>query len=104
MLCIRLLEMVVNEYITIVEHLEQKKDIENNRIIIEREEFKELLNKYAYITFKQKTKIYKQLNFIVHDKNNYTLPCKIDNKKTERKVVINYETYLTLKPLYDILI
>lgn len=97
----KLLDLVVNEYINIVEYLAQNEPIENNRIIIERELFKELLEKYAYMKFNQKTKIYKQLNFIIHDKNNYTMPYKDTTlKKTVRKVIINYETYSTIKHLF----
>lgn len=98
---IKLLETIVKEFVTIVELLEQYKPIENDRLIIEREEFKNLLEKYAYMNFRQKTKIYKQLNFIIHDKNNYTMPCKTQDKKTARKVVINYQTYLVIKELYN---
>lgn len=96
----RLLEIVTNEYITIVEYLLQNYDIENNRLILERETFKILLEKYGYMTFKEKCKIYKQLNFITHDKNNYTMPCRIDGK-TERKVVLNFDTYLIIEELYN---
>lgn len=96
----KLLEIVVKEFITITEHLQIDNSVENNRIIIEREKFKALLQKYAYLTFKEKCKIYKQLNFIIHDKNNYTMPCRYNNNTT-RKVVINFNTYLTVKQLYD---
>lgn len=99
----RLLEIVTNEYITIVEYLQQIIDIENNRLILERETFKILLEKYGYMTFKEKCKIYKQLNFITHDKNNYTMPCRIDGK-TERKVVLNFDTYLIIKELYNTIV
>lgn len=99
--CIKILEIIAKEFITITEHLAENYDIENNRIIIERNDFKELLQKYDYMNFKQKCKIYKQLNFIIHDKNNYTLPVRT-NTKTERKVVINFETYAILKTLIDI--
>ncbi|WP_395014369.1 hypothetical protein [Robinsoniella peoriensis] len=99
----RLLEIVTNEYITIVEYLLQNYDIENNRLILERETFKILLEKYGYMTFKEKCKIYKQLNFITHDKNNYTMPCRIDGK-TERKVVLNFDTYLIIKELYNTIV
>ena len=74
--------------------------IVNNRIIINREYFKGLLEKNNYMKFKDKTKIYKDLNFILHDKNNYTLPVKDEStKKTVRKVVVNHNTYLTVKSL-----
>lgn len=96
----RLLEIVTNEYITIVEYLLQNYDIENNRLILERETFKILLEKYGYMTFKEKCKIYKQFNFIIHDKNNYTMPIR-NAGKTERKVIINFDTYLMLKELYN---
>lgn len=72
--------------------------IVSNRIIISREYFKGLLEQNNYMKFKDKTKIYKDLNFILHDKNNYTLPVK-DEKKTVRKVVLNHNTYLTVKSL-----
>ena len=78
---IKLLETIVKEFVTIVELLEQYKPIENDRLIIEREEFKNLLEKYAYM--------------------NYTMPCKTQDKKTARKVVINYQTYLVIKELYN---
>lgn len=101
----RLLEILTKEFINIVEYLTEIKPVESNRIIIEREEFKELLEKYHYMKFKDKTKIYKQLHFIIHDKNNYTMPCKnSETKKTERKVIINYDTYLTMKQLYNTVI
>lgn len=97
-----LLELVIKEYISIVESLEEKEPIINGRIIIEKEQFKNLLEKYQYMKFKDKTKIYKELNFIIHDKNNYTLPCRDDEaKKTIRKVVVNYNAYSTIKPLYE---
>jgi len=88
----RLLDLIIQEYITIVELLEQENPVENERIIIDREEFKQLLEKYGY----------KDLNFIIHDKNNYTLPCKNHTlKKTVRRVVINYRAYQTIKHLYN---
>jgi hypothetical protein len=97
-----LLDMVVKEYIVLVELLEQDLPIENNRMILDREHFKGLLEKYGYMTFKQKTKVYKDLNFIIHDKNNYTMPC-LDHtlNKTVRKVVINYTTFQTIKHLFE---
>lgn len=93
-----LLNLIVKEFISLVDKLSTDENIENDRIIIDKERFKSLLEKYAFMNFKQKTQVYKGLNFIIHDKNNYTMPCRI-GKKTERKVVINYKTYLTLKAL-----
>lgn len=98
----RLLELVTKEYLTIVENLEESEPIINNRIIIDREHFRNLLEKYQYMKFKDKTKVYKDLNFIIHDKNNYTMPYKdVALNKTVRKVIINYATYATLKYLYE---
>lgn len=95
-----LLELVIKEYLTIVSNLEDTETVINDRIIIEREYFQNLLMKYQYMSFKDKTKIYKQLNLIIHDKNNYTMPVKDEiTKKTVRKVVINYQTYLLVKQL-----
>lgn len=94
----KLLELVTNEYITIIDNLLISNDIENERIIIDREHFKKLLEKYKYMSFKEKTKVYKDLNLLIHDKNNYTMPCRIDGK-TIRKVVLNYNTYITIKSL-----
>lgn len=94
----KLFELITKEFIFIVETLLVNEDIEDNRIIIDRDYFKRLLEKYKYMSFKEKTGIYKDLNFLIHDKNNYTLPCRQDGK-TIRKVVINYKTYVTLKSL-----
>lgn len=96
----KLLELIIKEYIAIIELLEENESVENNRIIIDRQYFKVLLEKYNYMKFSNKTKIYKDLNFILHDKNNYTLPVRYQNR-TVRKVVFNYETYLTIKKLYE---
>jgi hypothetical protein len=104
----KLLDMVVKEYIAVVERLLIDKPIEKfvgahpNRIIVGREEFKTMLGQYAYMTFAAKTKAYNIMGFIIHDENNYTLPCKdIELKKTVRKVVINYDVYQEIKRLYE---
>ena len=98
----KLLDLVIKEYISVVEVLAKHNAIENDRIITSREDFRELLGKYQYMTFTQKTKIYKDLNLIIHDKNNYTMPHKDKElNKTVRKVIINYKAYLTIKNLYE---
>ena len=98
----KLLEFVTKEYISIVGNLEENEPIENNRLVIDREHFKKLLEKYGYMKFKDKIKVYKDLNFIIHDKNNYTMPCRDSElKKTVRKVILNYNTYTTIKYLYE---
>lgn len=101
----KLLDLIIKEFLSVVEKLEETEDIVNNRIIVEREQFKQLLEKYKYMKFKDKMVVYKDLNFIIHDDNNYTMPVKDENsKKTMRKVVINYKTYLTLKKNFETII
>ena len=96
-----LLEFLLKEYLSIVAKLEETETVKNNRIVIDRDYFRNLLEKYPYITFRDKTKVYKALNLIIHDKNNYTMPCKVKGtRKTVRKVVINYKTYLIIKSYY----
>ena len=98
----KLLDMIIKEFIAIVEILVQDKPVENNRIVVEREEFRQMLEQYGYVTFTAKTKAYKALNFLIHDENNYTMPHKdAELKKTVRKVIINYETYQVVKNLYE---
>lgn len=100
---VMMLELVAKEYLSIVEMLIETEPILNGRIVIEKERFKGLLEKYQYMKFRDKVKIYKDLNFIIHDKNNYTLPVR-SNEKTVRKVVINYNAYVTLKHLYETIV
>jgi len=97
-----MLDLIVKEYIAIVEALEQEHDTENNRIIIDRDDFRKMLERYAFATFSYKTKIYKDLNFIIHDNESYTMPYKDKElRKTVRKVIINYKAYRTIKRLYN---
>jgi len=92
--------MIVREYISVVELLAIDNPVENDRIIVERDEFRKMLEKYAYTTFTKKTGVYKDLNFIIHDNNNYTMPYKDKELgKTVRKVIINHKTYRTIKDL-----
>ena len=56
-----LLEFLLKEYLSIVAKLEETETVENNRIIIDRDYFRNLLEKYPYITFRDKTKVYKAL-------------------------------------------
>lgn len=100
---VMMLELVTKEYLSIVETLTETEVILNGRIVIEKERFKSLLEKYQYMKFRDKVKIYKDLNFIIHDKNNYTLPVR-EHEKTVRKVVINYNAYITLKHLYETIV
>jgi len=98
-----MLNIIAQEYIAIIEALEEEgHEVENNRIVINREEFREMLERYAFATFSYKTKVYKDLNFIIHDNESYTMPYKDKElKKTVRKVIINYKAYRTVKRLYN---
>jgi len=97
-----MLDLIVREYIAIVEALEKENAVEKERIIITREEFRNKLERYAFATFSYKSKIYKDLNFIIHDSESYTMPYKDKElKKTVRKVIINYRAYQTIKQLYN---
>lgn len=96
----RLLDLIIQEYITIVELLEQENPVENERIIIDREEFKQLLEKYGYLNFTQKTRAYKDLNFIIHDKNNYTLPCKNHTLKRQSDGLLSITGHIKLSSIY----
>lgn len=97
----KLLELIAYEFISIMENLESTEDIEESRIVITKEYFNNLLGKYDYITIQEKRRIYKDLNFIIHDKGNYTMPHRDkETGKIIRKVILNYETYNTIKKLY----
>ena len=98
-----LLFLMIKEYISIVEQLRSLYPLENGRLIVERESFKTILEKYAFASFAQKIKVYKDLNLIIYDNNNYTMPYKDKSlKKTVRKVIINYKTYETMLELYSV--
>ena len=98
----RLWDLLIKEYLSIVGDLLQDHPVENDRIVIDREHFKMLLEKYAYMSFQGKTKLYKALNFIIHDKNNYTMPYKdAQLKRTVRKVIFNFSTYIAIKELHE---
>jgi len=96
----KLIDLVLKEYIAIVEHFEKTETVTNNRIIIDKIIFKNLLEKYGYLKFSEKIKIYKALNFIIHDKKTYTLTVW-NNGKNIRKVALNYYTYQQVKKLYE---
>ena len=96
-----LLFLIIKEYISIVEQLRLTYPLENDRLIVEREDFKKMLEIYAFASFAQKVKLYKELNLIIYDNNNYTMPYKDKKqKKTIRKVIINYKTYEAMSELY----
>jgi len=71
-----LFNAIIKEYLLIIQHLAIIHTVENDRIIIERDEFKQMLEKYSFASFAQKVKCYKALNLLVHDKDNYTMPYK----------------------------
>jgi len=88
---------IIKEYIFIVEQLTLLYPVENDRIIIDRNAFKQTLEQNGFASFTQKIEVYKDLGFIIFDNNNYTMPYKDKElKKTVRKVIINYKTYKTV--------
>lgn len=92
--------MLIGEFISLVEMWEHDNPLENGRLILDKEEFKEFLETYAFMSFQAKVKVYKTLNFIIHDKTSYTMPHKENGqKKAVRKVIINYQTYQVIKAL-----
>jgi hypothetical protein len=95
-----LLNLIANEYIAIVDRLIETEKTDKNRIHIEKERFNKILMQYPYVSVNHKIKVYKALNFIIHDEKSYTLPCRdSENKTTVRKVVFNYKTYKIIKDL-----
>lgn len=98
----KMLDMIIKEFFAFVEVVELTKPIENDRIVVDKEYFKNALSRYQYMKLQDKIKAYKALNFIVHDKNNYTMPYRDrEKKKTVRKVIINYHTFSLLKTLME---
>jgi hypothetical protein len=94
--------LTIKEYFGIVESLEKKYPPENDRMILDRGLFQQMLERNAYMTFSAKVNSFKAFNFLIHDKQSYTMPYKDPTtKKTVRKVMINYATYKTLKRLYE---
>ena len=97
-----LLEDVLKEYLLFVDFFKKKYGVEKERIIIDKEKFKKLLEKYPYLEFKEKIRIYKDLNLIIHDKKSYSISYRDPIlKKTVRKVMINYRTYETIKLFFN---
>ena len=100
-----LLFMIIKEAISIIEMLSVLYGAQNDRIIVERDKFKEALEKFPYASFAQKVKVYKAINLLIHDKGNYTLPYKDKElKKTVRKVIINHMTFQVIKEMHNIAI
>jgi len=97
-----ILFLIIMEYISIVKQLKLMYSLDNERLIVERDTFKNMLERYPYTSFTKKIKVYKDLNFIIFDSNNYTMPYKDKElKKTVRRVIINYKTYETISELYS---
>ena len=55
----KMFELITKEFIFVVETLLTNESVEDNRIIIDRDYFKRLLEKYPYMTLNQKPRIYK---------------------------------------------
>lgn len=101
MIDIRLLELILQEYFAIVEHLKSNRHVTGDRIILDNTLFYSLLDKNGYLKRKKKLDIYKQLNLIVCNSKGYTsVVYDKEEKKSKRKIIINVSTYDMLKRLY----
>lgn len=96
-----LFELVTKEYFAIIDYLTKKgMPIIDDKITIKNDLFYALLDKNLYIKRQQKLKIYRQLNLIICNSNGFT--CVVYDKatrKTQRKIVLDINSYKTLKTL-----
>ena len=96
------MDLLLQEYFAITEHLISRISAENDRIIISNKMFYAFLDRNLYIKRNEKLRIYKKLNFIICNANSYTaVVYDKETKKTKRSIVINFDTYKLLKALYE---
>jgi len=99
----RLLDLILQEYFAIVEHLKNNRNETGDQIIIDNQLFYSLLDKNLYIKRNDKLKVYKQLNLIHCNANGYTSVIRDkETKKSCRKIIINVQSYSVLKKLYQV--
>lgn len=98
---ITLLDLILQEYFAIVEHLKINMNLTNNKIVIDNTLFYSFLDKNRYLKRNKKLDIYKQLNLIICNSKGYTsVVYDKETKKSKRKIIINVTTYELLKRLY----
>ena len=99
----RLLDLVLQEYFSIIEHLKNNRNETGDEIVIDNQLFYSFLDKNLYIKRTDKLKIYKQLNLIHCNANGYTSVIRDkETKKSCRKVILNIKSYSVLKKLYQV--
>lgn len=98
---IRLLDLVLQEYFAIVEHLKSNMNLTEDKIVIDNTLFYAFLDKKLYLKRSKKLEIYKQLNLITCNSKGFTsVVYDKETKKSTRKIIINVKTYDILKKLY----
>lgn len=71
-------------------------------MIIDSTLFYSFIDKNLYLKRNEKLKMFRQLNFIVCNSNGYTsVMYDKEKKKSQRKIIINFDTYRTMKVLYE---
>ena len=98
----KLFDLIIKEYFSLVEYVRKKIPPTNGKIILIAKPFYSILDTNLYIKRNEKLKIYRQLNFIICNANGFTSVIYDKNtKKSTRKIIINYDTYLALKQLLE---
>ena len=98
----KLLDLVIQEFFAVVEHLMSKIQSHDNKLVVTSQIVYGLLDKNLYIKRNDKLKIYRQFNFIVCNSNGFTSAIyDKEAKKTKRKIVFDLNTYKILKALYE---
>lgn len=98
----KLLDVVIKEFFAIVDYLLPKVPVEDGKIIVGAKPFYAFLDTKLYLPRNEKLEIYKNLNLIICNSNGFTsVVYDKETKDTNRKIIVNYDTYMTLKMLYE---
>ena len=93
---------MIKEYFAIVERLIVLTEVESNKLIIDSHRFYSFVDKNLYIKRNEKLKIYKQLNLINCNSRGFTsVVYDKETRKTQRKVILNIDSYNILKMLHE---
>ncbi|MEN8904454.1 MAG: hypothetical protein ABF289_00685 [Clostridiales bacterium] len=102
-----IIKNLVAEYLSIIDFLIKENSIykfEDGNIGIEINCLNKILDKYSFITVRQKLKLWKTLNMIITDNDLYTTKKWIiqDNEKVRIRVyLVNLKTFYTLKNVFN---
>jgi len=100
---IRLLDLLLQEYFAIIEHLRMNTNQTGDKIILDSNVFYAFLDKNLYLKRNDKLKLYKQLNLIICNSKGFTsVMYDKEKRKSQRKIILNIETYKLLKKLYQV--